>query len=190
MLGLIPWEHEWKIMGLAPYSPERGKKRSYEVFKKYLKIADKTLTFERSIPEPTYLIYPRLRRELEFYRFDWISGGLQMFTEELLCRWIRNAIKKTGIHKIALSGGVFMNVKANKRIMEMGEVADMFIFPSCGDESNPIGAAYYVYTKKPTGNYDRDLKNRIGIYFTGDKGKKGYMYVSEDTFKKYYKQQK
>ena len=148
MLGLIPWEHEWKVMGMAPYAPENGAKKSYEVFKKYLRIPDGSLTFERGIPEPTYLIYPRLRRELEFHRFDWISAGLQRFTEELLCKWIKNAIKKTGIRKVALGGGVFMNVKANKRIMEMSEIEDIFIFPSCGDESNAIGAAYWVYAEK------------------------------------------
>ena len=97
-------------MGLAPYSPENGRERSYNVFKKYLNIPDSSLSFKRNIPEPTYLIYSRLRRDLELHRFDWIAGGLQKFTEELLCKLVRNAIRKTGIHKIALSGGVFMNV--------------------------------------------------------------------------------
>ena len=166
MLGLIPWEHEWKIMGLAPYSPENGTEKSYNVFKKYLKIHDGALTFERSISEPTHLIYPRLRRELELHRFDWISGGLQKFTEELLCRWIRNAIKKTGIHKVALSGGVFMNVKANKRITEIKEVEDIFIFPSSGDESNSIGAAYWIYAEKCKElNKKVDIQPLREIYF-------------------------
>ena len=127
MLGLVPWEHEWKVMGMAPYAPESGAKKSYEVFNKYLSVPDGALTLKRNISEPTYLIYPRLRRELELHRFDWISAGLQRFTEELLCKLVRNAIRKTGIHKIALSGGVFMNVKANKRIMEMEEVEDIFV---------------------------------------------------------------
>ena len=148
MMGLVPWEHEWKVMGMAPYAPESGAKKSYGVFKNYLSIPDGTLTLKRNIPEPTYLIYPRLRRELELHRFDWISAGLQRFTEEMLCRWIKNAIEKTGIHKVALGGGVFMNVKANKLIMEMKEVEDIFVFPSCGDESNSIGAAYRVYVEK------------------------------------------
>ncbi|MEA3458104.1 MAG: carbamoyltransferase N-terminal domain-containing protein, partial [Candidatus Thermoplasmatota archaeon] len=147
-MGLVPWEHEWKVMGMAPYAPESGMEKSYEVFKKYLSVPDRALTLKRNIPEPTYLIYPRLRRELELHRFDWISAGIQRFTEEILCKWVKNAIEKTGIHKVALGGGVFMNVKANKNIMEMKEVEDMFVFPSCGDESNSIGAAYQVYAEK------------------------------------------
>ena len=148
MLGLVPWEHEWKVMGMAPYAPESGMEKSYGVFNKYLSVPDGTLTLKRNISEPTYLIYPRLRKELELHRFDWISAGLQRFTEEVLCKWVKNAIEKTGIHKVALSGGVFMNVKANKNIMEMKEVEDIFVFPSCGDESNSIGAAYWVYVEK------------------------------------------
>ncbi|MCK5617360.1 hypothetical protein KAR91_86650, partial [Candidatus Pacearchaeota archaeon] len=53
--------------------------------------------------------------------------------------------QQTGIKRIMLSGGVFMNVKANLKIMEIPEVSDIFVFPSCGDESNAIGGAYYGY---------------------------------------------
>ena len=58
--------------------------------------------------------------------------------------------KKTGIRKIALGGGSFMNVKANKRIMELPEVDGIFVFPSCGDESNAIGCAYLKYAEEDT----------------------------------------
>jgi carbamoyltransferase len=34
-----------------------------------------------------------------------------------------------------------MNVKANLAVLELPEVEDMYVFPSCGDESNSIGAA-------------------------------------------------
>ncbi|MFZ5868047.1 MAG: carbamoyltransferase C-terminal domain-containing protein, partial [Thermodesulfobacteriota bacterium] len=67
--------------------------------------------------------------------------------EELLVQWVVNAVRETGIHQVALSGGVFMNVKANKRILELPEVHSLFIFPSCGDESNSIGAAYLLHAQ-------------------------------------------
>jgi carbamoyltransferase len=37
-----------------------------------------------------------------------------------------------------------MNVKANLRMLEIPELEDLYIFPSCGDESNSIGAALRV----------------------------------------------
>src|SRR6185437_4349783 len=59
----------------------------------------------------------------------------------ILTAWVRNCIRETGISKVACSGGVFMNVKANLRLLEIPELEDLYIFPSCGDESNSIGAA-------------------------------------------------
>lgn len=41
-----------------------------------------------------------------------------------------------------------MNVKANMKIAELEGVDDIFIFPSCGDESVSIGAAYFVQNLK------------------------------------------
>ncbi|HLP30756.1 MAG TPA: carbamoyltransferase C-terminal domain-containing protein, partial [Geothrix sp.] len=73
---------------------------------------------------------------------DHICAGLQNFTEEFITEWIRGWLKKTGRRKIRLSGGVFMNVKLNKTIGELPEVDDLYVFPSCGDETNALGAAW------------------------------------------------
>ncbi len=148
MMGLIPYEHEYKIMGLAPYASPKRAEKCYEIFQSYLEVSrNDSLTFKRKINEPTNLMYARLKKDLEFQRFDWVAGGLQKFTEEILCEWVKNCIKKTGIRKLVLSGGVFMNVKANKRIMELDEVDSMFVLPSCSDESNSIGAAFHTYAQ-------------------------------------------
>jgi len=146
MLGMTPLEHEYKVMGLAPYASERETARLAEVFESYLGLSQRNpLIFERKIPESTYFIYRRLQRDFESERFDNVAGGLQAFTEKLVIRWIRAAVESTGIKRVALAGGVFMNVKVNKLIAEMPEIEDVFVFPSCGDESNAIGAAYQAY---------------------------------------------
>ena len=54
-----------------------------------------------------------------------------------------------------------MNVKANKIIYELPELEEIFIFPSCGDESNAIGAAYQTFIDRG-GTYIEPLK---AIYF-------------------------
>jgi len=149
LLGMTPLEHEWKVMGLAPYASETSIKQAYEFYAGLLGISPKNpLTFERRVRSSTEVVYPMLRKGLEYYRFDQIAGGLQKATEEWLCQWAKNCVQKTGVKKIAAAGGVFMNVKANKRIMEMEGVEGIFVFPSCSDESTAIGAAYQVYAMK------------------------------------------
>jgi carbamoyltransferase len=95
----------------------------------------------------TYFSYDYLSKLLELKRFDAVCAGLQRFTEEMLTTWVSNCIEKTGIRKLALSGGVFMNVKVNQAIMNLPEVDSLFIYPSCGDETNAMGAAYWAYAQ-------------------------------------------
>jgi carbamoyltransferase len=89
-----------------------------------------------------------IRNLLYRQRFDLIAAGLQQFTEDMLTQWVRNCVRETGIRRVACGGGVFMNIKANKEILALPEVEELFIFPSCGDETNSIGSAYWVYAQE------------------------------------------
>jgi carbamoyltransferase len=147
LMGMVPLEHEYKLMGMAPYAPSSRAEQIYTKLADLIEFDDNGgLTWHRKKGVPAFSsAYRYLEKVYSRQRFDCICRGLQKFVEEFLTQWLRNAIAYTGIHKIALSGGIFMNVKANKLIMEMDEVEDMFVFPSCGDETNAAGAAYWVY---------------------------------------------
>lgn len=147
LLGMVPLEHEYKLMGMAPYAEAKGTEKVYQDLKRLFDFdgPDGIVWSRRNSCPETYNSYHYLRNLFELRRFDGICGGLQRFTEEFVSEWVRNCIRATGIRKIALSGGLFMNVKLNKVILELPEVEELFVFPSCGDETNAIGAAYHTY---------------------------------------------
>jgi len=150
LLGMVPLEHEYKLMGMAPYSSPSRVEPIYEQLSNLIEFSKPGgLTWRRKkgVP-PLHLAYRYLEKLYHRKRFDQVCGGLQKFVEEFLQQWVRAAILETGVKKVALSGGIFMNVKANKKILEIDEVEDLFIFPSCGDETNAVGSAYWVYAQE------------------------------------------
>jgi carbamoyltransferase len=135
-LGMSPLEHEYKVMGLAPYASSRMFEEWFEFPR------ERPLTWRRRRGLPSmYAAYDLVRRALAGQRFDSIAAGAQSLLEHVLTTWARNAVRETGIPRIACAGGVFQNVKANLALLELPEVEEMYVFPSCGDESNSIGAA-------------------------------------------------
>jgi carbamoyltransferase len=147
IMGMVPLEHEYKLMGMAPYANEEHARPIYKKLRGLMEFDKKNPMLWHRVgdcPE-TYFSYNYLSKLLELKRFDLVCAGLQLFAEDMLATWAKNCVEKTGIRRLALSGGVFMNVKANKVIMELPEVQSLFIYPSCGDETNAMGAAYAVY---------------------------------------------
>lgn len=142
-LGMKPNEHEFKVMGLAPYAKRENVNKLNPLFKEALWLDG--LEFRSKFRMQYADFY--LKEKAVYKRFDNLAGAIQKLTEELTIQWIGNAIKKTKINSIALSGGVFMNVKANQKISELDEVKEIFPMPSCGDECTAIGACFYGYHK-------------------------------------------
>ena len=149
LLGMKPWEHEYKVMGLAPYANKKYfEKLKKNVFENLIYLDKKKLCFrKKSILSMNYC-YDYLQKNLLGERFDNISGALQDFTEEIVVNLIKEAVKKTKISSVTLGGGVFMNVKVNSLISKIVGVKKLFIMPSSGDESLSMGAALHCYYEK------------------------------------------
>lgn len=140
MLGMKPDEHEYKVMGLAPYAKPEYAQVPYRVFQETQRVHG--LGFDYQIKPADLYVY--FHDRLEGHRFDAIASGLQRYTEELLLEWACNALRKTGTSRVVFGGGVAMNVKAMMRIAQLPDVHELFICPSPSDESLAIGSAYVV----------------------------------------------
>jgi len=139
-------EHEYKIMGLAPYAEKRGQAIVYDRLKDIVQVDGMRFTSRWFLD--TFVMYPFFKKQLERCRFDWIAGGVQQILEDKLCEWIRNIVKETGFRRFYVSGGVFMNIKAIKSIIDMPEVEKVVAMPTASDESTCFGAAYWAYREK------------------------------------------
>jgi carbamoyltransferase len=137
LLGMKPNEHEFKVMGLAPYGKKKYAQQVLDLFKSTLYV-DGTEFKWRTKPTDSYFWF---KERLEGIRFDNIAYALQEWVEELLAEWVSNVIKQHDIHKIVISGGVAMNIKAMGKIAALGCVEDIFIGGSASDESLAIGSA-------------------------------------------------
>ncbi|MGH7310466.1 MAG: carbamoyltransferase C-terminal domain-containing protein [Candidatus Rokuibacteriota bacterium] len=143
LLGMKFSEHEYKVMGLAPYAPAGTAERAAAALGEVFGFVEGTpclFTWKRRDPR-----YRLLREATLGLRFDAIAAGAQGLLEETLLRWARLMRARYGGERLALGGGTFMNVKANQLLAAEDWVRDIFVFPSCGDESNAIGAAYLGY---------------------------------------------
>ena len=163
-MGFVPLEHEYKLMGMAPYASDRAAEQIAKIFSRYLGLDSTGLQFKRHTLRRTNELAESMFRDLKGIRFDYICAGLQRFTENLLCDWVRNAVRATGVRRVVAAGGVFMNVKANKRIGELPEVDSFEAFPSCGDETISLGA-YYL---EAAGRFGADAVPPLDNFFLGD----------------------
>jgi len=156
-LGMKPLEHEYKVMGLAPYAPKKIGEPAYEVFKEMFTVDG--LNIKNTSGAWGLEFYKMLKNKLNGMRFDAIAYGLQKRFEEVVIKWVRNWMKEVGTKNIMLGGGSFMNVKLNGKLSAMSD--EFFVFPSCGDESLPITASGLTYFQE-TGK----IPEKLGpIYF-------------------------
>lgn len=164
LLGLTPWEHEYKVMGLAPYADERYGKEVRDILAEHLRVSENGLGFELCGEVESSYTYEFLRERMERKRFDAIALGTQMFAEEMLASWVAATVRHTGIRRVVCGGGVFMNVKANLRVSQLEGVDELFICPSCGDESLSIGAAWLAHYRGSGGVLEDDKPHLRDLY--------------------------
>ncbi len=159
-LGFEMLDGEFKVMGMAPY----GDAKKYDL-SRLVEFKDGDLRVNTKLVNVVGL--RRYKENGKGYYFtpeliDWLgpkrqgdeiddpyihyAASVQQLLEdvalEMIDYYVGDIIRETG--KIAMAGGVALNVKLNQRIINMPGVKELFVQPASGDAGTSLGAATFV----------------------------------------------
>ena len=158
-LGFTPGDGEGKTMGLAAYGDA---KKTYTLLRPYAPrfengrwrkgknwLAGFFSTQKQYAPifqDTNFGIF--LQKLLREEKKEDIAAAAQQLLEEELANLVSHLGKQyPDITHFALAGGVFLNVKANKKIAELSGVKSVFVHPNAGDGGVALGAAFIASKK-------------------------------------------
>jgi carbamoyltransferase len=153
-LGFKAGRHEGKIVGLAAYGDP-------EVLRQVLRERFECVDGDILIRASMNRLFTRALA-LNFAKRD-IAAAYQAVLEEVACQMVAYWLAKTGLKKVAVSGGVHANVKLNQRFHEIPGVEDVFVYPNMGDGGCGTGAALMLFD--PAVLAGRSLEN---VYYGPD----------------------
>jgi carbamoyltransferase len=153
-LGFRPGRHEGKIVGLAAYGNPNILR---QVLRERFECKDGDIVLRASM---NYLFTRGLAQR--FAKRD-VAAAHQTVLEDVTKEMVEYWLRKTGLNKVAVSGGVHANVKLNQRIREIEGVEQVFVYPNMGDGGCGTGAAMLVF--KQSMHTGRPLEN---VYFGPD----------------------
>lgn len=82
-----------------------------------------------------------------------LAASAQHQLEEVLVHMVSRFQKRTGLRKLCLAGGTMLNCAANKKLMNLEGIDEIFVQPAAGDAGISLGAAYWV--SKQAGDHPR-----------------------------------
>jgi carbamoyltransferase len=203
---------EYKLMGLAPYgnANEINLNEVIEITNSGFVVNNDFLkALSAGAPQPSrqqaaysenlvkLLGKPRLPFEAMTPHYQNIAAAAQNKLTEAIVAIVAQFHKETGLRSICLAGGVALNCEANKAIMNLDFIDEIFVQPASGDDGISLGAAWQVSQEngvqaKPSKNYylgysfhnDEIQKHLdlLGISYTkiSDAAATAAKYVAED----------
>jgi carbamoyltransferase len=94
-----------------------------------------------STPRAGHALRRALARVHWHYANEQFAYLAQRVVEQTCLALARDAVRLTGLDRIALAGGVVSNIRATRRIRLLPEVADVYVFPHMGDGGLALGSA-------------------------------------------------
>lgn len=140
LMGMKLGEHEFKVMGLAPYATQRELDKSYKVFDGLFETRDDLIQYaEGRKPRDLYFW---LKDSFECHRFDGIASAVQKMVEVDVGNWFSSVQQKYNSRYAVFGGGVAMNVKLNMELADADYIDDFHVCPSPTDDTLCVGACY------------------------------------------------
>ena len=156
-IGFPSYVYAGKTMGLAPYG-NPNKYKDVKIFefnestgKIKCKIKNKYNSCNQAIIDffkENYnidIIKPRTPIDEITQEYADLAYLIQHELEEVLIKKVNYLVKKTGIKKLCIAGGVGLNSVANGRILRETLINDIFVVPAAGDTGQCLGNAFYGY---------------------------------------------
>ncbi len=159
-LGFEMLDGEFKVMGMAPY----GDPHKYDL-SRLLEFDGKDFRVNTKLvnvvglrrykengkgyyftPELVEWLGPKRDGDEIDHPYIHYAAAVQQLLEDvalkLIDHYLGDIIRETG--RIAMAGGVALNVKLNQRIIALPGVKELFVQPASGDAGTALGAATFV----------------------------------------------
>lgn len=153
-LGYRPFNGEGKVMGLAPYGSENPEIESTlrTVVETGAEYDVTELTWYGGAPRAFVGSVSRLEDLFgrpakddpsDFTQWEKdLAYTTQKLTEEIVTDLVAHHIEESGIDSVCLAGGVALNCKMNKRVMEHPAVEELFVQPVAHDGGLAVGGGF------------------------------------------------
>lgn len=134
LAGFTPNRHEGKITGLAAF----GKPELADELISKFRIENGAVLSEFSGLDE---LHRYLDKIFEHKDRTVIAASIQQATEQVTLKWVKNLLELFPTRHIALTGGVFSNVRLNQLIAEIEGIQEIYVFPAMTDDGLSIGCA-------------------------------------------------
>lgn len=137
------WGQSGKTMGLASYgtpmlSPPKRATNSHDNFDyRMLDLIDEI-----------EFIKEKSGKDFEKFIVDnrnHIAATVQHWTEEIAINMINHVYDLNPKDNLCLAGGLFLNCVLNHKILARSNYKNLHVIPTCGDDGQSVGAAFYAY---------------------------------------------
>jgi len=170
--GFPGYKYAGKLMGLSAYGYTRNRFKNLEVFnlgengKVQCKIKDSDRLNSAKIVQDWFKsegieIEAQIKGQDITEDTEDAAYLIQRELDRVLLHKVKYLVKKTGIKKVCIAGGVGLNAVTNRYLLDNAGIEKIFIQPAAGDSGQCLGNAYYGCSMKDESNLQSKV---ISVY--------------------------